>query len=1032
MKKFNFSKGLVIGLLTLALCLTCFAAAKVSAEEENKPSKTTAATTVEYNADDDTIRSADNNGKSVVYVLKAASGNLIKSGTAANGTMANGKISIADLGIKSTSKDVYLYVCDKEVEVDAGETVNANLTIKAPAAKKLTGTIDYTQADYPNSTAVLSAVAIDSSRKEIDSSKVTILWAATADATTWYEADSSAKSGRKIDKEEVVDGFTGKDLSGMLSSGGTIFIKMKGVSGTTADGAQFGSKVVKVKISKQAAAPKVKIDVNKDTLGVKNGFDFGFASYDATAKAYSSTDITWFTVLPVLKTAKIKTADCSIVPIENFKPLDKKATGFDAVITCNDEGELVTADDEGKAIKVSYTQYKFKALSMDAVLELLDSGITQKDSGTIGLAVRKSATAKKPASAVTVVEVAVQTAAPIVYTSELVQGEYLITSTEDFAKKGLTIDTIENYPGTVGGKVATSGFNSTFKVGAAAGATVEGKDENAASYVYAVVNVADWYAGSGNKGIDWTTVKWSKLVPGKTKFTSKTKGSYALNDGTKQKVTLKETTVEIPGRTNVEEQVINTVVNEEATFSGGSFILVRRAGNAASLTRMSDYVKLFIVKDGKTYSLYNTESYGEVAYKYTIDFATFKAPTTTTRDGWYIDDGIPSVSVWTQKKYTGITLPALTDAEYWAIGTEGANSDESKYFTVSTTKQFTPESTATNKGDDTDAIAKGQYKIEMSANGNNASGDGRATYLIREYANITVLGTYGSITESTFSKYSDVDDAILAVIEKGKLGEYNSTSKKFVFDKDADPEYYVGDQIAIEPRDYTPDGYAIPDSPNSSWPKAVEAPTGASYAVNNLGNNGSIPVTAYSSENVEAAIQFEVVKLVSLKVKSGSARGAALTKKDGTAITAQTTFKKGTNVEFKVTGVTFDVDGQELEVKKGETALTATSSVYTITAIADDTEVLVTVKNKPFNFEQVAVEGATYSIVSGVTSDKATYGTDVVFTVEYSKTGYHLAEVQYKVGDGAFTALTVNNGKFNIPGNAIKGDIKIKAVEAAD
>ncbi len=32
MKKFNFSKGLVIGLLTLALCLTCFAAAKVSAE----------------------------------------------------------------------------------------------------------------------------------------------------------------------------------------------------------------------------------------------------------------------------------------------------------------------------------------------------------------------------------------------------------------------------------------------------------------------------------------------------------------------------------------------------------------------------------------------------------------------------------------------------------------------------------------------------------------------------------------------------------------------------------------------------------------------------------------------------------------------------------------------------------------------------------------------------------------------------------------------------------------------------------------
>ena len=36
MKKFNFSKGLVIGLLTLALCLTCFAATKVSAAKGDK------------------------------------------------------------------------------------------------------------------------------------------------------------------------------------------------------------------------------------------------------------------------------------------------------------------------------------------------------------------------------------------------------------------------------------------------------------------------------------------------------------------------------------------------------------------------------------------------------------------------------------------------------------------------------------------------------------------------------------------------------------------------------------------------------------------------------------------------------------------------------------------------------------------------------------------------------------------------------------------------------------------------------------
>ena len=93
MKKFNLSKGLVIGLLTMALCLTCFAAAKVNAAEETAPEEVAA----EYVPATDSIRAS---AKAVAYVLKAASGNTIKAGATAFALPAGKEVSLADLGIK--------------------------------------------------------------------------------------------------------------------------------------------------------------------------------------------------------------------------------------------------------------------------------------------------------------------------------------------------------------------------------------------------------------------------------------------------------------------------------------------------------------------------------------------------------------------------------------------------------------------------------------------------------------------------------------------------------------------------------------------------------------------------------------------------------------------------------------------------------------------------------------------------------------------------------------------------------------------
>lgn len=100
------------------------------------------------------------------------------------------------------------------------------------------------------------------------------------------------------------------------------------------------------------------------------------------------------------------------------------------------------------------------------------------------------------------------------------------------------------------------------------------------------------------------------------------------------------------------------------------------------------------------------------------------------------------------------------------------------------------------------------------------------------------------------------------------------------------------------------------------------------------------------------------------------------------------------------------------------------------TLMADDTaitgNITVTAKAsaKQFTFSQSA-DNALIQNLTGVSDSKATYGTDITFTVA-PDSGYVVSEVSYTVGNSAATPLTADNGTYTIPGSAITGDIAVE------
>lgn len=260
------------------------------------------------------------------------------------------------------TKDGYFYFVTTKPTADV--EVAPNFTIAKSPYSKITVTLDYTALDLPSRSAIALVTGKKDGTDEViykkDSSKITmksdtnaakILW--STDSKSWYAANDSTKFD---------NGFDAAMMKANLNK--TVYFKVAAV------GNARPSKAAKVKIAKPARAPSVKLDVNKLSINIKNGYDFVVSS-----AAASNTKV-WYSLLPYNKDATPSTEAASILATSTFSPLDKKSD----------------------AAKTVYTTYKFKSLSIDTLLNkvgLQKSALTTP--GTI-FYVRKSATNKKPAS----------------------------------------------------------------------------------------------------------------------------------------------------------------------------------------------------------------------------------------------------------------------------------------------------------------------------------------------------------------------------------------------------------------------------------------------------------------------------------------------------------------------------------------------------------------------------------------------------------------------------------------------------------
>ncbi len=705
---------------------------------------------------------------------------------------------LSELGIKpSNKKDVYLFEIGehdykgKEWDLKAPETLDANFVIKAPEASKVTGVIDYTQADFPDSTTVLSITALDNAKREIKNP--TCEWCQNIDGT--YKPSGE---------------FTGAELARMLKDSVTeIYVRMPGKNMENGV-AYFASKPAKVKIAKPAKAPKLKIDVTKDTVGIPNGYDFAIVYSGDNGKTFSEPR--WFTVLPYLKTAKIKTLYESVVRISFYKPVDKNS--YEAR---NDYG------------KVSYTSFKVKELTFAEMFELAGYEESYLE---CYIALRKSATLKKPASEVSYTYIPEQTESPIVFTESNVDRQYRVTTSSEFDKKGFLIGTVENYNGYAG----TEGFADSFKL---TSQPDEDADKNPAKYESVVVNVKDL------ANIDWKTVKWKKLDPAKTKINSKLKTKYSTYTQTGITATLSAGSAPNEYEEKVDagryeyrwvyynnnwnhQSVRNYELKIPSTVS--TVLLIRRAGvKGQAPVRASEYIALFVIKNGSTYEFYSTRCNGMVAYPYTVDFYKFKANEAGTGGEFVKNTASESITGWgILDSEVKVKFPAVSGGEYH----ESSISND----------KLVP-------GDKYEANQDGTYTITVNE-------DNTPTKVaFCEYASVTIKALYGTMSEEKFTSLGDSVTGSVQLLGFAKKG----VTSNFVGETPVEdgsgkaPTVFVGTTATIDCG-----AFDIPDTYEEVEIRSIDQ-KGTGYA-NALLDGKRFKLTPLTTDEIVITIEYVVQK----------------------------------------------------------------------------------------------------------------------------------------------------------------------------
>ena len=210
MKKFNYSKGLLVGLLTLALCIASIGplggsigAAASGTSTSASGTATSAATTtpaasqvtaIRYDSKTDSVEvTTDHPGTVYLYAAKESSGATLKSKsfkasvttTSASGeTTAKGKISLTDKNLKvAINKDGYIIATvtkpTSAEDKDGGKSFTPSLEIKKTPYKKVAVNVDYAKAEKGGTELAIASIEITPTEGE----KYTL----TPSSTNWNE-----------------------------------------------------------------------------------------------------------------------------------------------------------------------------------------------------------------------------------------------------------------------------------------------------------------------------------------------------------------------------------------------------------------------------------------------------------------------------------------------------------------------------------------------------------------------------------------------------------------------------------------------------------------------------------------------------------------------------------------------------------------------------------------------------------------------------------------------------------------------------
>ncbi len=386
MKKFNLRKVFVT--LTSALLISglVFGTVGVAAATEaaDPVAPKSAKDNVKYDPESDTlkidgIQLTDGKAKVKIFVCKADEEKVVAGKSAKTITATGTAISVAlndkqkGLNVKAT-KDLYLLVTFDDIKDATKYKVDPDITVAKSDYKKVKVDLNYAAAggDVKAIASIKGTPAEGGDDVSIDLSKAVY----KSSLTTKYAA---------------AENFKGPELSELITAAGkpkakvTVDVLVLG----TATKRSIAAKTVKVK--KTAKAPSVKVDVNKNSIAIKNGFDYSIRYVTATGTAEEVK-------------ATLEAAKKDIPALNKFMTiLPAKKNGGEAP-----DAEINSATyvpDKKDAKKLTATVVKSKTIEDKYV----------DDNNYVIYYVRKSAAAGKPASEIATIVLAKPADAPTIY-----------------------------------------------------------------------------------------------------------------------------------------------------------------------------------------------------------------------------------------------------------------------------------------------------------------------------------------------------------------------------------------------------------------------------------------------------------------------------------------------------------------------------------------------------------------------------------------------------------------------------------------